>query len=133
MPHSLLWGSSLLGVPSSSVGASERMFSLCMKEFDILANYKGKKTLVTNITWWGDDYVLTGMHSKGRNVWRFTPSEESVTSTYEGIVNNSLVFKTSKARITIPQGVIYTGNGCSVRGYWIIQPDSAPKPHIENL
>ena len=38
-----------------------------------MAGYADRQTLVEDLAWWGDDFVLTGIQAQGRRVYRFTP------------------------------------------------------------
>ncbi len=104
-----------------------------LAEFNQIAGYQDSYTLVgiyENLAPWGDDYVLTGIRSADRNVWRFTP--DIINGTH--VVNqtsNPVIITTEKSVITIQEASIYTPtNPMSDYGYWIIQPSTAEYPII---
>ena len=151
--HSLLAGSTniLYWNPKNSFpgGASNgisytqdnQAVSQTLNEFDALAGFNDKQTLVNDngnnnyyelneITWWGDDYILTGLSAENRRIWRFTPSQ---ASNLVPIVENNLTLtlETSQKTLVFPQGRIWrSSNPVSPKGLWIIQPETAPTPII---
>lgn len=116
----------------------ERDLSLAMRDFDKIAGFADKNTLVDDDTYlanrlkvndksaWGDDYILTGMDTGGRTVWRFTP--QTGTDQIPNIATTLIstdppTFVTGQYTITFPDGVIYTPQSSqSSLGYWIVQP-----------
>jgi len=99
----------------------DQLVSNLLKKSDKLIGYSGKNTLVSDISEWTDDYVLSGMESGGRKVWRLT---------FEGDINvdegEDLTFSTNDFEIAFPEGVIYESQYSS-QGYWVIQPlDKSP-------
>lgn len=138
--HVLLTGPRVLlyfNDPEFSQPGNNKALNQTLKEFDSIAGYKNKKTLVNKEASWGADYVLTGMLTGGRKVWRFTPDLSKDSTASSTIVKNSggeVVVKTAKTRITFTQGTIYTPtNPVSNKGLWILQPANATSPKIENL
>jgi hypothetical protein len=118
-----------------------QILSNTLKEFDSLAGFNNKQSLINDnennnyyeineITWWGDDYVLTGMRAENRRIWRFTPSQ--TTNLVPLIENNlTLTLQTSQKTIVFPQGRVWRpSNPASSRGLWIVQPSSADLPTI---
>lgn len=140
--HSLAAGSDFLnnwhdGAPTIP---DERALSEAMDEFDAIAGFEDKNTLMFEDDWlnerltranpsaWNDDFLLTGIESGGRNVWRFTPEAghvaeiPNVASTL--VSTNPVTFQTAQYRIEFPEGKIYTPpNTASNLGYWIVQPE----------
>jgi len=137
--HVLLTGPKLLLYFNSSnftASGDDKYLDSTLKEFDSIAGYKDKKTLVNKEAWWGDDYVLTGMDAGGKKVWRFTPDVDLSVNASSTIVQKDgpVIVKTAKTKITFPQGSIYTpSNPVSTKGIWITQPEGAQAPIIENL
>ncbi|HKJ46727.1 MAG TPA: hypothetical protein VJ991_12930 [Balneolales bacterium] len=122
--------------PEFAKTGDNKILDETIKEFDSIAGYKDKKTLVNKEAWWGDDYVLTGMDAGGNKVWRFTPDLDLSSNASSTIVQKSgpVIVQTAKTKITFPQGSIYTpSNSVSTKGIWITQPDGAQAPIIENL
>lgn len=115
--------------------ADNQIMSATLKEFDEVAGYTGKKTLVKNLVPWGSDFVLTGMEVNGEKVWRFTPSVSVSSSAASTLVQSTtpVKFKTNQATIVFPEGSIFKPtNPVSNKGYWIIQPATASDPVITN-
>ncbi len=113
--------------------ADNQIVSETLKEFDQVAGYSGKKTLVKNLVPWGSDFVLTGMIVNGQKVWRFTPSVDVNSSASSTLVQSStpVKFKTNQATIVFPDGTLYKpSNPVSNKGFWIIQPSTASDPVI---
>jgi len=138
--HVLLTGPKLLlyfNAPSYSSTGDNQILQNILNEFDSIAGYKGKKTLVKQEASWGADYVLTGMSVNGQRVWRFTPDlpqSGNASSTIVQKGNGQVVVKTAKTKITFPKGTLYTpSNPVSTKGLWILQPDGATTPVITNL
>ncbi len=147
--HSLAAGSNFLnmwhaGTPAIS---EERDLSLAMDEFDGIAGFNDKQTLMFDDTAlnsrltqadpsaWNDDYLLTGISSGGRIVWRFTP-ETGVISDIPNAASSLIsedppTFRTAQHHFVFPEGKIYRpANPQSNLGFWIIQPAGAPSPII---
>src|SRR3989344_191013 len=151
--HSLLAGSTNIlywnpknnfpGGASNGVSYTQynQAVSQTLNEFDALAGFNDKQTLVNDngnsnyyelneITWWGDDYILTGLSAENRRIWRFTPSQ---ASNLVPIVENNLTLtlETSQKTLVFPQGRIWRpSNPVSPKGLWIIQPETAAMPTI---
>jgi hypothetical protein len=118
------------------INDSEYLLRDCMKQFDGISGYADKRTLITNLSWWGDDFMLTGMHSGGRNVWRFTPDIDDGSQLSSKLAGTSpnVTFSTGKATIEIPSGVIYSpsSDNCpSGQGYWVLQPAGSQLPQVK--
>mgnify|MGYP001620159119 FL=1 len=92
-----------------------------IEEFNTIAGFADRKSLVNNLVGWGDNYVLTGMQSGGRNIYRFTPNEAAnfrVVGDKKGVT-----FISGNIKVFIKEGKIFEPkNKVSSVGYWIVQP-----------
>ncbi|MEW5897302.1 MAG: DUF4215 domain-containing protein, partial [Nanoarchaeota archaeon] len=102
-----------------------------IEEFNIVAGFADRKTLVENLVGWGDDYVLTGMQAGGRNIYRFTPNEAVSFTVVENQNGVSFIFKDET--IFIDKGKIFgLKNEVSPIGYWIVQAISRCGDGVED-
>ena len=88
-----------------------------------------RKTLVTELAGWYDDYVLTGMKSGDRTVWRFTPKLQAGETWRDTQADPSAAtFRIGSTTVQIPGGVVHQqADALSDQGVWIIAPvDSRP-------
>ena len=91
-----------------------------LEEFNKIAGFANRKSLVKDLAGWGDDYVLTGMQSGGRNVYRFTPNNATIFTVVEDA--NGVNFVSGNIKVFIKDGKIYEPQKkVSPIGYWVVQ------------
>jgi hypothetical protein len=107
----------------------DRLLSDCLHELDEMVGAADRRTLVHSLSGWYDDYVLTGMSTGERTVWRFTPKLAS-TQKREGVLRSKapVTFRTVSTEIKFPAGTVVARAGeLSNQGYWIIaSPGTQP-------
>lgn len=127
----------------------ENNVSIALREFDTVAGYVGKDTLVSDdgdsnvyeaneLVPWELDYFLTGSTTAGRKVWRFTPNmrtfddiDSFVLTDNTDAIAGTLVVRSQRYEIAFPQGVIHLPtNPISGMGLWIVQPAGAAAPQV---
>ncbi len=102
-----------------------------IKEFNLIAGFADRKTLVDDFIGWGDDYVMTGMQSGGRNIYRFTPDE----AVKFGVIENKkgVTFISGNTKVFIENGKIFEPkNKVSSAGYWVAQPSRQRQYSLKN-
>ena len=100
--------------------------SAILEELTRVAGYADRKIIETP-TNWNDAFILTGMYSGGRNIWRITPDTVTGVSKKEFLVKNDgeIVFKNKGQTITFPQGTIIEDGfipEVGTCGYWVETP-----------
>ena len=96
----------------------------CLQELTRVAGYADRKTVYATPNW-NHHFVLTGMYTGGRNLWRLTPDTGMVSVEDFKIEGTDLTFCVGGETITFPQGKIipdgkvYDIGTC---GYWIETP-----------
>ncbi len=127
---------------SETTTQEKQDLSYALDEFDTVAGFEDKHSLasqdshlnsrlrVTDKSAWNDDYILTGMTSAGRKIWRFTPDGTQMDVQGTLVSESPVTFLTPQVRITFPEGVIYhpSGDSESSLGFWIVQPEDAGAP-----
>ncbi len=107
--------------------AENEAFSGMLEEINVLTGFTDKKSLTTSLADWDADYVLSGVHSGGRRVWRFTPQ-----STIEQRVDSgAVVIQTATTKLTFNSAVIMPSR-VSQQGLWIVQDSRVEMPVIEH-
>lgn len=94
-------------------------------EINGLAGFSGRKTLVDRLAPWHQGYLLSGMKTGGRNLWRLTP-DLSVVKSVEScrVSEDPLRFEIAGRRIEFPGGnLIHLTKPMSAYGFWIETPD----------
>ncbi|MEK6896018.1 MAG: hypothetical protein AABX12_00985 [Nanoarchaeota archaeon] len=117
---------------------TDYLLDATMKEIEKLVWFEGRQTLVTELglASWKADFVLTGMSSAGRKVWRFTPNLDLTNGTgIESTIvseNQGVVVQTANYKITFEDGAAIhrPTNPVSTQGLWIVQNASARNPAI---
>jgi Ca2+-binding RTX toxin-like protein len=100
--------------------ANTSYWSGVLKELDPLVGFSDRKTITYTAADWSDGYVLTGMESLGRRVYRLTPDPNLPISNRSSGAN--VIFQIGSKTVTIPNAAIYTpANPTSTLGYWIVQ------------
>jgi len=116
---------------------TDYLLDATMKEIEKVAWFEGRQTLVTQLglASWKADFVLTGMSSAGRKVWRFTPNLDATNGVGIELTNISespnVVLQTTDYTLTFTNGVIHRPDRpVSTQGLWIVQPANANSPTI---
>ena len=104
--------------------SQDRLVSDCLRQLEELVGTADRKTLVTGLAGWYDDYVLTGMHADGRTVWRFTPRLEAGQTWRDTQVDPAAAtFRVGGTTVHIPGGTVHRAmDDLSTQGLWIIAP-----------
>lgn len=103
---------------------SMKVTSDALVELSRVAGYADRKAIVQKGNW-NDDYILTGMYSGGRNIWRITPDTNKVSVEDFKISDKAPTFKIGGVTITFPQGRIIEDGEVSragTCGYWVETP-----------
>ena len=92
-----------------------------MAELTRVAGYSDRKPIEIPMTW-NREFVLSGMYTGGRNLWRITPNTDKVSLADFKIEGSDPTFYVDGQKITFPGGkIIETGNISVVGtcGYWV--------------
>ena len=95
-----------------------------LAELTRVAGYSDRKPIEVPMTW-NREFVLSGMYTGGRNLWRITPNTEQVSLADFKIEGSDPTFYVAGQKITFPGGkIIETGNINVVGtcGYWVETP-----------
>ena len=102
-----------------------QVISEILYELTRVAGYSDRTPIQTPANW-NDGFVLSGMYTGGRNLWRLTPDTTDGTTLEEFKVSDQTpTFSINGATITFPQGKIIEDGTVSVvgtGGYWIETP-----------
>ena len=95
-----------------------------LEELSRVAGYADRKAIKTEAGWNGD-YMLTGMYSGGRNIWRITPDTTVISVEDFKVKDRAPTFSVNGVTITFPQGRIIEDNQIPQAGscgYWVETP-----------
>lgn len=96
----------------------------CLQELTRVAGYADRKTIYATPNW-NHHFVLTGMYTGGRNLWRLTPDTDMVSVADFKVEGTDLTFRVGGETITFSQGKIITDGKVleiGTCGYWIETP-----------
>ena len=105
----------------------ERMqvISQLLSELTRVAGYADRKPIETPVAW-NDGFILSGMYTGGRNLWRITPDTTHGMTVEDFLVTDEApTFSANGVTITFPQGRIIADSEISVVGtcgYWVETP-----------
>ncbi|MBQ7768945.1 MAG: hypothetical protein IJ403_08705, partial [Oscillospiraceae bacterium] len=105
----------------------ERMqvISQLLSELTRVAGYSDRKPIETPVAW-NDGFILSGMYTGGRNLWRITPDTTHGMTVEDFLVTDEApTFSANGVTITFPQGRIIADSEISVVGtcgYWVETP-----------
>ena len=113
---------------------TDRLASDLLHQLDGLVGVPNRKTLTTSFIPWNSDYVLSGMNSGERSIWRFTPKLAAGDVASKCVVSlEPATFEVGKSRIAIPGGrVLAPEPVLSSAGVWVEAPANAV-PAVEVL
>lgn len=103
---------------------SMQVTSDALVELSRVAGYSDRKAIVEKSNW-NNDFILTGMYSGGRNIWRITPDTSKVSVEDFKVSDKAPTFSVNGVTVTFPQGRIiedgevYRAGTC---GYWVETP-----------
>ncbi|MEK6898561.1 MAG: hypothetical protein AABW79_00510 [Nanoarchaeota archaeon] len=133
----------------AGLDSDQEKLSGTLAEFNTIAGFSDKRSLLDNdgtgdyygsgkpwkeLAPWGEDFVLTGMLSGGRKVWRFAPEVSLSGSSCSNvdctnIANNQVSCKSATKNIIFEQARVYTpASSVSSCGKWIVQASDAREP-----
>ena len=95
-----------------------------LAELTRVAGYSDRKPIEIPMTW-NREFVLSGMYTGGRNLWRITPNTDKVSVEDFKIEGSDPTFYVDGQKITFPGGkIIETGNisVLGTCGYWVETP-----------
>lgn len=95
-------------------------FDNALKEFNLLAGYKGRTNKFPDTLDWTSDYLLTCLEVGVRRVCRFTPESTAVYVQ----TSKSLTITTPTKQLVFAKGARYKPDPASL-GAWVIQPKRA--------
>ena len=104
------------------------LLSETLDELEIVAGAADKETLVTSQQSWNSHFLLTGIRSEDKNVWRITPDFEEEGITVEEFCTDSdtPTFEIAGATVTFPGCKIYNyTQSHAENGYWVVGPVTA--------
>lgn len=122
----LYWNPHQEGI-GAATHSDDALLSNILIQFDSLASTSDRQRLISGLTSWNGDYVITGMRIGNRVLYRFTP-DASGRAAADTIVSakNPVRLKTAQADITIPNAEIITPQQTLSRGgLWIVQYDTS--------
>ncbi len=93
-------------------------------ELSRVAGYSDRKPILTDSRW-NDGYILSGMYSGGRNIWRITPDTTLVSVEDFKVKDRAPTFRVNGMTVTFPQGRIIEDGEISRAGscgYWVETP-----------
>ncbi|MEK6898968.1 MAG: hypothetical protein AABW79_02640 [Nanoarchaeota archaeon] len=102
------------------------LVSNIISETNNLVGFSDRRSLVSEMADWDADYVLSGIESGGRKVWRFTPKSEFELDES----SDDVIIRTSRVKISFDSAVIFPSN-VSQKGLWIVQDVNTGLPSIE--
>ncbi len=126
-----MYGDGILTDTEEKAREQAAIFSEMLTEINVMVGTADRKTLVNNITSWNSKYILSGMYSGGKNIWRITPDLSSGV-TIDEFCTDSLTptFSVGNETITFPGGEIVSYEGSDATyGYWV-KTDKDTKPVI---
>ena len=107
---------------------SDAAFELCVSvankllaEVSRVAGYADRKPIEVPMTW-NREFVLSGMYSGGRNIWRITPNRDLVSKEDFLVEGTDPTFSVAGQKITFPGGKIIADTAISeigTYGYWV--------------
>jgi hypothetical protein len=107
-------------VPPASKG-SDRLVSDTLREFDEVIGHGNRRSLVTELAGWSDEYLLTGMRVNDRTVWRLPPRREGAASLDTMLVNTDpAAFRIGRQLITMPKAKVVRRKSVSGHGFWLV-------------
>lgn len=112
---------------------SEGVLEKVLAELNSLAGYADRKPLTDTLPSTDARYMLTGMYSNGRNIWRitpdvYTPISEGSSQLYTKedflVSENPVVFRICDQTIAFPDGSVLLDDSyvSSELGYWVSTP-----------
>ena len=111
---------------SSQEGDDLKLIQNIMYQLDELCGFEDRKPLVTEAVDWNQRYVLSGMYSGGKNVWRITPDLYAPGVTLENFLvdKENMIFQIGNEIIDFPDGsyIYEPQTKLSEYGYWVISP-----------
>ncbi|MDO8510232.1 MAG: hypothetical protein Q7S15_01240, partial [bacterium] len=111
----------------SSTPASDKIMNDTIAEFNAIAGFSDKRTIVTELVPWGSDYALSGMQTGGKTVWRFTPVLETGETIQAMIITeNPVTVKSKSQQLVFENATIHRPQApVSAQGIWIVQEGNA--------
>ena len=107
-----------------TVDESIKTTSDILVELSRVAGYSDREAILQKSNWNGG-YMLSGMYSGGRNIWRITPDTSLVSVEDFKIKDKAPTFRVGNLTITFPQGRIIEDGEVSragTCGYWVETP-----------
>ena len=99
----------------------QQVMNEAMAELTRVAGYSDRKPLVSTMDW-NSQYILSGMYTGGRNLWRITPNTNAITMG-EFLVDKEVpTFYVDGKTVTFPGGKIIEDSTISIvgsSGYWV--------------
>lgn len=102
------------------VSTNSTAFDNALKEFNKLAGFKGRTSIIPDTLDWTSDYLLTCLEVGVRRVCRFTPESTAVYVQ----TSKSLTITTPTKQLVFAKGARYKPDPASL-GAWVIQPKRA--------
>lgn len=123
--HLLLWNP-----PQADKGALDDHFvSETLSELNNLVGFEDRYTLISQLSDWRGDHILTTMYANGLKVSRLTPQSDLAASCSTSS-KRLLTCSIGNSTIKFPKGIVHVAdNSMSSAGIWIMQPDTAASPY----
>ncbi len=104
--------------------ATDDLVNKCLRRLNSLVGTSDRRPLKKEMVSWDADYVLSGMDTGKRSVWRFTPRLENGTTLSGTLRSRSpATFAVGGVTVTIPGGEIeQEDNQLSNCGFWVLAP-----------
>lgn len=111
-----------------SDNAQDQLVGRLLAQFNELAGFAERRTLVTELSDWYGSFVLSGMTLNGRSVWRLTPELDLTVGEKADMTlvsTEPLTFSVKGRTVTFRNGrMVKAGNTDAPLGFWIITPMS---------
>jgi hypothetical protein len=99
------------------------MVNACLKRLDGLVGAADRRTLVTELVDWYADFVVTGLRTGGKTVWRFTPRMQRGETVDKYLVQKAPArFRTRQYDVAFTGDVFGPDKILSRQGFWIVGP-----------
>jgi hypothetical protein len=112
-------------VSPADVETADRLFETTLAEVNRVLGCQGRTSLQTALADWWAPWVVSGVRTEGRAVWRFTPQ---AAGTMLAAVGENLEASAGGRTLVFPRAWLVPSGVGFGRGQWVVQPGDAPPP-----